>query len=849
MINKKQKTETSEKAKPAEKIVEKTKVPKGKKSVDNTFLSSLIILVVSATIAASLISGILFWKAQEMIVENNELVKQQLLDSYTKMVNLQVTLMQKEVRKLSDFVANDSRFFALDENAIRDLQESIKRNLPDSMDIKIFLFGQYDIDRDSYPPVNFATQKQLLAAESNTTMFPLYYKDVKGDYFSVASAIRHPVTNELLYTILASYSAEKVFANLPNKVLANTQVNLTQTFERGDKQDFYKIGTVAQQKNKQVIDTLHPSWKVEYISNQKEMLLQNVYLAIALIFGVFIGFTALAAVIVVSMLKNSFSADSSLIYEFVRSSGQKIIDSNLFKTTLLKALYTQLAEIQFTPSGKSSNVRKPAHKKDENFDIDISSGDENLFGGSNLPEVVDSDSSKISPSIFRAYDIRGIVDETLTAEGVKLIGQAIGSESIAQGENTVIIARDGRLSGPTLSEALKQGILASGADVIDIGMVPTPILYFACKTLDARSGVMLTGSHNPANHNGLKIVINGVTLAENDIQKLRQAIESDNLASGEGNASTQDVMDAYIATIENDVILAQPMNVVIDCGNGVTGVMAEKLFETIGCHVTPLYNEVDGNFPNHHPDPGQPANLQDLIAKVQQTKAHLGIAFDGDGDRLGIVTNTGKIIWPDRLMMLYAKDILLRNPGADIIFDVKCSNTLADTIRKQGGRPLMWKTGHSLIKAKLMESGAQLAGEMSGHIFFNDRWYGFDDGLYSAARLLEIVSTDSKSVDEIFSQFPEMVSTPELNIAVDDESKFDLITMLASVGDFGDGAKTDIDGIRIDYAYGWGLVRASNTTANLVTRFEAKSGEQLAEIQARFKEQLLKIQSDLDIPF
>ena len=777
MIKKKDKKETTKEAaekNQPEKSAKEKKI-KSKKASDKTFLSSLIILSVSSIIAASIVSGILFWKGQEMIVSNNSLVKEQMLDSYTKLINLEIALIKKDISYLADTISNDPLYYELDQNAINLLNETANKALPGSIDFKVFLLGQYDIDKESYPPVNFATQKQLLASESSEEIFPAFYKDPKGDYFSVAKAIKHPVTNELLYTVIASYPAKKILKNFPSQGLNNTQLSLVQTFERGGNINIFTVGKSAKKKNKETRETSHPNWKVEYFSSQKEALLSSVYIAIFITFGVFTGFTLLSAFLVTTSLKKNFSADSSLIYEFVRSGNKKAINTELFKTDLLKALHAQLKEIKITTAGKSSGAHKLSQQSDESFDIDISTGDENLFGGDNdTPEIdassVESNqtqSNKINPSIFRAYDIRGIVDETLTAESVKLIGQAIGSESITQGESTILVARDGRLSGPALSEALKQGILASGANVIDLGMVPTPVLYYACKTLDARSGVMLTGSHNPSNHNGLKIVINGVTLAQEGIQKLRQNIESGNLANGEGSASDEDVLPAYIEAIENDVILAQPMNIVIDCGNGVTGVLAEQLFEEIGCNVTPLYTEVDGNFPNHHPDPGQPTNLQDLITKVQETGAHLGIAFDGDGDRLGVVTNAGKIIWPDRLMMLFSKDILLRSPGADIIFDVKCSNTLADTIRKQGGRPLMWKTGHSLIKAKMQENGAQLAGEMSGHIFFNDRWFGFDDGLYSAARLLEILSTDSKSSDEVFADFPEMVSTPELNIPVE----------------------------------------------------------------------------------
>ncbi|MGB6977282.1 MAG: phosphomannomutase/phosphoglucomutase, partial [Gammaproteobacteria bacterium] len=349
-------------------------------------------------------------------------------------------------------------------------------------------------------------------------------------------------------------------------------------------------------------------------------------------------------------------------------------------------------------------------------------------------------------SIFRAYDIRGIVDENLTPDIVFAIGQALGSEALAQGENTIVTARDGRLSGPLLLTALQSGILATGCDVIDIGAVPTPVLYFATHTLATRSGVMLTGSHNPPNYNGLKIVLAGQALSGDQLQGLYQRIVEGRLTQGTGVIQQLNVMDDYIAHIKTTVHLARPLKVVIDAGNGIAGKVAPLLFKALGCEVIELYCEVDGHFPNHHPDPSQPENLQDLIATVKKTRADIGLAFDGDGDRLGVVTEQGEIIWPDRQLMLFASDILRRQPESTIIFDVKCTQHLPRWIEQQGGNPLMWKTGHSLIKAKLRESQAPLAGEMSGHIFFQERWFGFDDGLYAGVRLLEILSHESRTI-------------------------------------------------------------------------------------------------------
>jgi len=477
--------------------------------------------------------------------------------------------------------------------------------------------------------------------------------------------------------------------------------------------------------------------------------------------------------------------------------------------------------------------------------------EEKTFNRSNLPmaDVAHEEKVDISPLIFRAYDIRGTVPDMLNTDVIHLIGKAVASQTLEAGQSALIVARDGRLSGPELSEALIEGILSTGCDVINIGEVPTPLLYFACHQLDSQSGVVITGSHNPADYNGLKIVINRDTLSGDQIQSLLADINTSRFKSGQGQHSEAEIIPQYIEYITEDVILATSPKIVVDCGNGVAGAIAPTLLTELGCEVIPLYCEVDGHFPNHHPDPSKEENLKDLINAVIDQQADLGLAFDGDGDRIGVITNQGKIIWPDRLMMLYAKDLLIRNPGADIIFDVKCSRNLAELISSLGGRPLMWKTGHSLIKSKLKETNASLAGEMSGHIFFNDRWFGFDDGLYSAARLLEILTTELQTSDEIFAELPEDLSTPELSIPVPEEEKFAIIEQLTQQGQFGKGKVSHLDGVRVDFPKAWGLVRASNTTAILTARFEAQSPEALQQIQELFKHQLLAIDDTLALPF
>ena len=510
----------------------------------------------------------------------------------------------------------------------------------------------------------------------------------------------------------------------------------------------------------------------------------------------------------------------------------------------------KLAELGGAP-GAPANARRSAGQQDE---FRLSAADSKLLTDAAAPTMIApaatvASGAQLPESIFREYDIRGIVGETLTVDSVELLGRAIGTEALQAGQQTVIVGRDGRLHSPELAEALIRGLTMSGRDVIDIGPAPTPLLYYATKVLDSQSGVSLTGSHNPANHNGLKIVIDGITLTGERIRGLRERIARGELASGEGKVRRQDVSGRYIDEIARDIVLARPMKVAVDCGNGIAGPVIERLFSLLGCEIIPLHMNVDGNFPAHHPDTSKPENYRDLITAVKQQGADVGIAFDGDGDRLGVVTPKGEIIWPDRLMMLYSRDLLSRMPGADIIFDVKCSRELARVISQNGGRPLMWRTGHSLIKAKLKETGAPLAGEMSGHIFFADRWHGFDDGAYAAARLLEILSLESGDADQVFSQLQTGVTTPEINIPSTDKGKFAVVEKLKARSDSFGGSASTIDGLRVDFEDGWGLLRASNTTAMLVARFEGRDKAALERIAALFREQLQAIDPSLKLSF
>lgn len=447
-------------------------------------------------------------------------------------------------------------------------------------------------------------------------------------------------------------------------------------------------------------------------------------------------------------------------------------------------------------------------------------------------------SSKISPVIFRDYDIRGNADQYLGNDTAYAIGQAIGSEAQARGQIRLAVAADARLSSPRLKEHLIKGILATGAHVVDIGTVPSPVLYFVTETTDINSGVMVTASHNPAADNGFKIVLRGETLSDEAIQSLQNRISTGNFSKGQGNLTSASYTNAYLEKITSDIALADNLKVVIDCGNGIAGEIAPKLLQDLGCDVVPLFCDVDGNFPNHAPDPSDEANLKWLIAKVKSENADLGIALDGDGDRLIAVSPSGKVVLPDRLLMLFAKDVVSRNPGTDVIFDVKCTRRLNNLISGYGGRPLMWKSGHAHIKAKMKETGAMLGGELSGHIFFKERWFGFDDGLYAAARLLEILTIRNQDLDAALSSLPISAITPEIRISVAEEQKFEMVDRLIDKGDWSGGKITTLDGLRVDFAKGWGLVRASNTSAALTLRFEADNDEMLDKIRDLFRAQI-----------
>lgn len=464
-------------------------------------------------------------------------------------------------------------------------------------------------------------------------------------------------------------------------------------------------------------------------------------------------------------------------------------------------------------------------------------------------EKVDLQNESLPASIFRAYDIRGVADSELTASNVELIARAIASEALDIGISTLLIGFDARLSSPVLSKALIKGVLETGCNVINLGLIPTPMLYFATHTCQTTSGVMLTASHNPANYNGLKIVFNKTCLADNQIQQIRSRVTAGELRKGTGQYSELNTSESYLTAICSRIKLSKPLKLVIDCGNAVPGVIAPALFERLGCDVIPLFCELDGSFPNHHPDPTDPKNMKQLAAEVVLQKADLGIAFDGDGDRLGLVTNKGEIISTDKLLMLLVKSIAPHYPGQPIIYDVKSSTAIAQLITELGAVPVMHRSGHSFMKQKMLETNAPLGGEYAAHVFIKDRWFGFDDGLYAAARVVESISQQAHSSSAEFESYKTPISTNEIVVSVSDAHKFELIKQIQKSADFPDCKIISIDGLRVEFKFGWGLVRASNTTPALLLRFEANTGEEIEFIKSRFRDLLHHADKTLQLNF
>ncbi|WP_086934210.1 phosphomannomutase/phosphoglucomutase [Agarilytica rhodophyticola] len=814
---------------------EKKKQAKPEKTPFNV-IRLCAILGVGLGLIASLNLGVYIHKTQitEKRLERLDTLSQQRAGIVAEIVQKYITSIQESITAMVSKPAMISAVETNNQAALKSIQDAFIAQRNDVIATRIFSKGESRLDADDGLPIRFTELEMIRQAEKAKNVLPEAVK-IENDWRVNLVAPIYSEGQNVSAVMLISLSLDELKKRVLQDKASLGKVSLFQKFKSSNPLQIFSVGqgNAGKTASEPIKNTY---WKVNF--QPSYALLENTK-ASALTIYVIIALTSifLVAIFMYAGLRVGRYVSHRLNIEKNTGSGVK-------------------AATKVAVEKKSTNVPLDT----DILDVDIADGDEELLG---LDEVVAEKAGKVDEQedileledlksvpdvVFRAYDIRGIAKEQITTHLAQLIGQALGSEAIDIGQDTLIVARDARLSSPELTEFLIRGILSSGCNVLNIGTVPTPLMYFATATLkESQSGVMVTASHNAGEYNGFKIVMNGKTRSDEDIKSIRKRIIKKDLYEGNGEESRHEIIPDYIDTIFSDVALAGDISIVIDAGNGVTGVVAPKLFEELGCEVTPLFCDLDGSFPNHSPDPSIESNLQPLIDKVKETQSDLGVAFDGDGDRVIIVTSSGRIIWPDQLLMLFAKDIVSRNPGAGVVFDVKSTRHLVSCITSYGGRPIMWKTGHAPMKNKMLETGALLGGEYSGHIFIKDRWFGFDDGMYAAARLIEVLSLQGESLDMMFDEFPTSPSTPEIRLPIADEKKFDVIEKLASSGNFGDGRVTKIDGVRVDFSYGWGLVRASNTSANLTLRFEADDDAGLHKVKSIIAKELKNVDSNIQI--
>jgi phosphomannomutase/phosphoglucomutase len=799
----------------------------------------------------------------------------------TQQVALRIAAMVAQYGSTAALLAKDPDIAYLlmvgNESALHSREESLRYVFPKAINVQLLAPGITEVDMEASPPLSYAALAQMRAAESAEAEPPIevHLFNTPQQHINIARRVVDPAGSGVVGHLMVSLSTDVLQSILGDVGELDGYIEVQQDGAKGTPAVITSYGdhTLKQGDADRVIRVAGSRWQVAWwpaISGLTALAGLSVWVLGA--FSVVAAALVFLIIVLLGRIKNALRVDQvsmvTIMKDFRDGRSRREYPSGLAEMHESIEFMTQLAigsqspepfkpaprerdEVASDESGDGAGPQDEDNAIDEGVAADFGSAipSNNLILEESPLDVEVDEAVTIDPSIFRAYDIRGVVDHSLTATAVRLIGRAIGSEALQRGRDTIVVGRDGRLSGPALSEALISGILSTGCDVKDIGCVPTPVLYFATHYLDTQSGVVVTGSHNPPEYNGLKIVIDGETLSGESIQELHERIKAGKFISGDGNVEVINIVPDYIERIRSDVTVARPLRVVVDCGNGVAGGVVPQLLKGLGCEVTGLFCDVDGKFPNHHPDPSKAENMQDLIATVRAEQADLGLAFDGDGDRLGVVTADGSIIWPDRVLMLYAIDILSRNPGGQIIYDVKCTRYLDTIIRENGGEPLMWKTGHSFIKAKIRETGALLAGEMSGHIFIKERWYGFDDALYAAARLLEILAKDERSSTEVFADLPDSVNTPEINVTMREGEPPVFINQLLENAHFDGATVSTIDGLRADFEDGWGLVRASNTTPVLVLRFEADNDEALARIMGDFRRVMLQVNMHLSLPF
>jgi len=811
------------------------------------------VLLIVVPPAVVYLQTVLELKAAEQ--NQSELTASMFAGSYRQWVDRQVAT--------AELVSKDPQLARLliagTEGELTAKAESLAYLFPSSVRVRLLRPGIDEVDLEASPPIGYAALDMLKHSETQDTPPPVevHMSGTPQQHINLVRRILDPSGRRIVGHLMVSFSVQQL-----QKLWGHGEMNGYAELQQVAGATPLVIGNFgAADSRREAPDSqaavAGSRWRVAYWTSDRSQLGSSVLMTTA---GLASGVAAiLLAVLVWFIFRRvglALRRDQATLLTIVKDMNEGRVKPE-YSNTLVE-MHDTIELMARTASAGAARVASAVAAEDEQAgssrseaeDVVDEVGADLLFDESALDIArVDVEEGKVDPDIFRAYDIRGIVGETLTADVAYDIGRAIGSEAYFRGEQTVVVGRDGRLSGPDMMTALIRGLKATGRDVKDIGQVPTPVLYFAAQYLGTNSGVMVTGSHNPKDYNGFKIVLGGETLANEAIDSLRQRIESGDMLTGEGSVEEASVLPDYIERIKSDVQLVRSIKVVVDCGNGVAGEVAPQLLQALGCEVVELFCEVDGNFPNHHPDPGKTENLAALIQAVQEQGAELGIAFDGDGDRIGIISSQGEIIWPDRLLMLLAIDVLSRNPGAQIIYDVKSSRHVADVVAEHGGEPLMWATGHSLIKAKMKESGALLAGEMSGHIFFKERWFGFDDALYSAARLLEILANQQSSSSDLFATLPDSMNTPELNVAMAEGEPRLFMEKLLNSAHFENARIATIDGLRAEFERGWGLVRASNTTPSLVLRFEADDELALSAIQDEFRRVMLQVDPGLLLPF
>jgi len=849
----------------------------------------------AVTVLMSLITGgAMYWVSQSDIKEAKQQATDALAQGITLSISSQVDTLQATVSKMATTAEVIEAVEMENPEQMAATATMLEQFMPSVMKIRILPTTITELDKSGIPHMGNA---DLIMVQDTLSKKQLAVIQGGGENRHLAITAAIIKDNVAVGVILASLNFNFLQSTLNSAHLNNSLIELKQ-----------QNASLAKTKNlvantdlEKQIKVPHTSWSIHYKPENTISLFSFSIIAAIIIIPALI--ICMSFFIAYRNMTNVLRQDLGTILKAIKDlfSG-KSVGSYPIHFAELKTLISTM--IQFKRILDHGGTDFPSQLVDENFGSDdffdepedisfLGMKDEEMLSGGNstpmpskpisMPNTADVDFPELSvvtpttvkdpkptiedelisqpvtaplikektASIYRAYDIRGIAEKTLTKDIVFNIGKAIATEVKEKQINTIVIGRDGRLSSEAFAESLAKGIISTGVNVLDIGLVPSPLVYFVAQHTEGKSAVVVTASHNPAEYNGLKIIIDGETLAGDRIQQIKQRIEQENYAVGiPGSIDKNDMFkNEYIGTIAEDTHLVRPMKIVVDCGNGAAGELAPTLLKTLGCEIFELFCDIDGTFPNHHPDPSNPDNLQNLIAGVHHYQADIGIAFDGDGDRIGVIDSKGKIIWPDRLLMLFAKDVLKNKPGAEIIYDVKSSHHLKDYIAKHGGRSLMWKTGHSFMKAKIKETGAALAGEMSGHIFFNDRWFGFDDALYSAARLIGILSDDKRDSADVFTDIPESVSTPEIYIDLAEEENFALMQQLLSKADFKDAEIITLDGLRADFSDGWGIVRASNTMPALALRFEADTTEALSRIQSQFKDLLTQIKPDIKVPF